>query len=73
MSVDTEELLPLLKQLAEGVLKIRIEVESLRGRVGRLEHMLTVNKPHATEVAQAAKDPIYSQRDIIGVDNADCR
>ena len=36
-----QELLPLLKQLAEGVLKQRQVIQDLEGRVARLEHVLT--------------------------------
>lgn len=39
--MNEEELLPLLKQLAEGVLKQKQIIEDLRGRVARLEHVLT--------------------------------
>ena len=34
-----QELLPLLKQLAEGVLKQRLAIQDLMGRVARLEHV----------------------------------
>lgn len=39
--MNEEELLPLLKQLAEGVLKQKQVIEDLRGRVARLEHVIS--------------------------------
>ena len=41
-----QELLPLLKQLAEGVLKQRITIQELQGRVARLEHVLANTPPN---------------------------
>lgn len=44
--MNEEELIPLLKQLAEGVLKQKQIIEDLRARVARLEHVETMrNKP----------------------------
>lgn len=40
-----EELLPLLKQLAEGVLKQKQVIDDLRGRVARLEHVISQTAP----------------------------
>lgn len=38
--MNEDELLPLLKQLAEGVLKQKQVIEDLKGRVARLEHVI---------------------------------
>ena len=46
--MNEEELLPLLKQLAEGVLKQKQVIEDLRGRVARLEHVIESMKPKSS-------------------------
>lgn len=43
--MNEEELLPLLKQLAEGVLMQKQIIEDLRGRVARLEHVIEQMMP----------------------------
>lgn len=48
--MNEEELIPLLKQLAEGVLKQKQIIEDLRGRVARLEHVMT----------QVTSPPLYT-------------
>ena len=45
IAMNEEELLPLLKQLAEGVLKQKQVIEDLRGRVARLEHVIEQMMP----------------------------
>jgi hypothetical protein len=43
--MNEEELLPLLKQLAEGVLKQKLVIEDLKARVARLEHVIEQMMP----------------------------
>lgn len=43
--MNEEELLPLLKQLAEGVLKQKQVIEDLQNRVARLEHVIEQMMP----------------------------
>ena len=61
MNVENE-LLPLLKQMAEGVLKQKIAIQELQGRVARLEHLATVD----AVATKPTPDAFYSQRDVIG-------
>jgi hypothetical protein len=62
MNVDQEQLLSLLKQVADGVLKQKIIIQEMQGRLARLEHLQTVDAVSAKSVP----DVMYSQRDIIG-------
>lgn len=59
--MNEEELLPLLKQLAEGVLKQKQIIEDLRGRVARLEHVLTspALENHSGMVFTGGGVPVY--------------
>ena len=43
--MNEEELLPLLKQLAEGVLKQKQVIQDLQNRVARLEHVIEQMMP----------------------------
>ncbi len=53
--MDVEELMPLLKQMAEGVLKQKIVIEQLQGRIARLEHVIaTLPQPAVDAVSNVA-------------------
>lgn len=61
MNVDQEQLLSLLKQVADGVLKQKILIQELQGRLARLEHLQTVD----AVANKTVPDPMYYQRDQI--------
>lgn len=62
MNVDQEQLLSLLKQVADGVLKQKIIIQEMQGRLARLEHLQTVD----AVATKPTPDAFYSQRDVIG-------
>jgi len=61
MEVNQEQLLKLTKDLAEGVLRLRIQVIEQEGRIARLEHV--ISNP---QLARPSESILYAQRDIIG-------
>lgn len=78
MEVDSEQLLKLTKDLAEGVLKLRIKIQEYEGRIARLEHVVAnppeyamINSyaptaPINQNLARPSESILYAQRDIIG-------
>jgi hypothetical protein len=64
MNTDQAELVELLKQVAEGVLKLKIANQELERRLARLEHVQSVGV--TATFGSTAGDVLYGQRDIIG-------
>jgi hypothetical protein len=62
MNADQAELVELLKQVAEGVLKLKIANQELERRLARLEHVQMTD----AIASKPVPDVLYSQRDIIG-------
>lgn len=60
---DMQEVVGLLKQVAEGVLVQKRKVAELEARLARLEHVQTVAK---YELPPPIESILYAQRDIIG-------
>lgn len=77
MDIDQEQLVNLLKQVAEGVLNQKIIIQDLKARIERLEHVATVTAPTTIpfnsaspisampETIPSGKDIFYAQRDVI--------
>ncbi len=63
--MEQEQLLALVKQLADSYLKQRAKIEDLTGRLARLEHVATVS-PMYGPIASPSQSVLYAQRDIIG-------
>lgn len=66
MEPETQQLLHLVKELADGVLKLRIAIRDQGDRLSRLEHMITVDAIATQSLAAPSQSIICAQRDIIG-------
>ncbi len=64
--MDQEQLLALVKQLADSYLKQRALIEELKGRLGRVEHVMTVDAVARQVLPPPSQSVLYAQRDIIG-------
>jgi hypothetical protein len=64
MEPDHATLLMLVKELAEGTLKMRIAMQEMEGRLARIEHVMS--NPTYANIASPSQSILYAQRDIIG-------